>query len=705
MGREIRTILITGGCGFIGSNFVRYMLRNYDYTVINVDKLTYAGNLGNLSDISHCPNYEFVRGDIADEALIQGLASRGVDAIINFAAESHVDRSIEDSRVFIETNVLGTQVLLEAARKYKVSKFLQISCYDDKSRALTDEGLKAFNEVRKGDRVLSLNPHTNELEFKRVNKVIVQDYDGPMIHFSNRRVNICVTPNHNMFLMNTAKPPKLVLERADQARQRSFFRFPKGKWIGKDQSTIKLGEQIVKTEDFLYLLGFFIGDGFLSYQEKNVETKSGLKRQQWLNIARNRKGQFEKIGKQSDYKSLCHSYRVFIDVPQKDLARHELERILSHMNIRWHSQRGKAGEHIYFTSKSLFPILRECGDGAYNKRIPRWALEYAPKYLKRLLQGLLDSDGNGKNLYTSVSKRLLSDICELGLKLGFHPKISREYKCESRIATRRIQGKKQYVFLSKSQKGMTSTRSSIIHYSGKVWCLQVEDNRNFVVERNGKLDICGNTDEVYGSLGPTGAFTETSPLAPNSPYSASKTAADLLVRAYHKTYGLPSVITRCSNNYGPYQFPEKLIPLMISNALEGNPLPVYGDGMNVRDWIFVEDHCRAIDLIMHKGKEGEVYNVGGNNEVPNIEIVKIILKRLNKPESLIKFVEDRPGHDRRYAIDSTKLRKDLGWDTLYPFEEAMDLTVRWYVENQAWWKKVKSGEYLKYYERMYGHRL
>jgi dTDP-glucose 4,6-dehydratase len=340
MGREFETILVTGGCGFIGSNFVRHMVRTHDYKIINVDKLTYAGNLENLADISGHPKYEFVRGDIVDRALIDGLASKGIDAVINFAAESHVDRSIEDPRVFMETNVLGTQVLLEAARKYGILRFIQIS-----------------------------------------------------------------------------------------------------------------------------------------------------------------------------------------------------------------------------------------------------------------------------------------------------------------------------------------------------------------------------TDEVYGSLGPRGSFKETSPLAPNSPYSASKTAADLLVRAYYKTYGLASIITRCSNNYGPYQFPEKLIPLMISNALEDKPLPVYGDGMNVRDWIYVEDHCRAIDLIMHRGREGAVYNIGANIEVPNIDIVKIILKSLDRPESLITFVEDRPGHDRRYSINSTKLRNELGWDVTYSFEEAMDLTIRWYVEHQDWWKKIKSGEYLKYYEKMYGHRL
>lgn len=199
-----------------------------------------------------------------------------------------------------------------------------------------------------------------------------------------------------------------------------------------------------------------------------------------------------------------------------------------------------------------------------------------------------------------------------------------------------------------------------------------------------------STDEVYGSLGDQGYFTEETPLAPNSPYSASKAGADLMVRAYHKTYKLPMNITRCSNNYGPYQYPEKLIPLMISNALEDKELPVYGDGLNIRDWLHVHDHCTALDLVLHKGKDGEIYNIGGNNEKKNIEIVKLILKNLKKPESLIKYVKDRPGHDRRYAIDSTKIQKELGWKPEYSFEEGMVKTIRWYLNNIEWLNSIKN---------------
>ncbi|WP_313997121.1 dTDP-glucose 4,6-dehydratase [uncultured Paenibacillus sp.] len=214
-----------------------------------------------------------------------------------------------------------------------------------------------------------------------------------------------------------------------------------------------------------------------------------------------------------------------------------------------------------------------------------------------------------------------------------------------------------------------------------------------------------STDEVYGTLGETGLFTEETPLQPNSPYSASKAGADMLVRAYHETFGLHVNITRCSNNYGPYQFPEKLIPLMIRNALQDKQLPVYGDGLNVRDWLYVEDHCSAIDLVLHQGRSGEVYNVGGRNERSNIQVVKTILQELGKPESLITYVKDRLGHDRRYAIDADKIRSELGWQPKHDYESGIRETIRWYLANQAWMEQVVSGAYQQYYDVQYKDRL
>ncbi|STO36083.1 dTDP-glucose 4,6-dehydratase 2 [[Flavobacterium] thermophilum] len=214
-----------------------------------------------------------------------------------------------------------------------------------------------------------------------------------------------------------------------------------------------------------------------------------------------------------------------------------------------------------------------------------------------------------------------------------------------------------------------------------------------------------STDEVYGTLGETGYFTEETPLAPNSPYSASKAGGDLLVRAYHETYGLNVNITRCSNNYGPYHFPEKLIPLMITNALEGKELPIYGDGQNIRDWLHVKDHCAAIDLVIHKGRPGEVYNIGGHNERTNNEIVHLIVEKLGVSKDLIKYVADRPGHDRRYAIDPTKIMTELGWKPQYTFEKGIVETIQWYIDNQEWWKNIKSGEYMSYYQKQYGDKL
>lgn len=227
--------------------------------------------------------------------------------------------------------------------------------------------------------------------------------------------------------------------------------------------------------------------------------------------------------------------------------------------------------------------------------------------------------------------------------------------------------------------------------------------RKYGIERYHQV----STDEVYGDLPldrPDLFFTEETPIHTSSPYSSSKAGADLLVLAYHRTYGLPVTISRCSNNYGPYHFPEKLIPLMIANCLNDKPLPVYGEGLNVRDWLYVEDHCKAIDLIIHNGRVGEVYNIGGHNEMRNIDIVKLICKYLEKPESLITYVADRKGHDMRYAIDPTKIHDELGWLPETKFADGIKLTIDWYLNNREWWETIISGEYQNYYEKMYGNR-
>ncbi len=332
-------ILVTGGAGFIGSNFIHYVLRQHpDWEVVNLDKLTYAGNLENLEDIKTNPRYRFVKGDITDRELISNLLPDRIDVIVNFAAESHVDRSILDASPFIETNIKGTQVLLEGARQYHIPRFIQVS-----------------------------------------------------------------------------------------------------------------------------------------------------------------------------------------------------------------------------------------------------------------------------------------------------------------------------------------------------------------------------TDEVYGSI-ENSKFTEASPPSPSSPYAASKAAADLLCYAYWKTYRLPVIITRCSNNFGPFQFPEKLVSLAITNALEDKSIPIYGDGLNVRDWIYVEDHCRALDLVTQQGKTGEIYNIGGNNEKTNLELIHMLLDIMGKPESLVTFVADRPGHDRRYALDTTKIRQEISWEPGISFEEGLKNTIEWYIEHQPWWRQIKSGDYIQYYQRMYSQR-
>ena len=297
------------------------------------------------------------------------------------------------------------------------------------------------------------------------------------------------------------------------------------------------------------------------------------------------------------------------------------------------------------------------------------------------LENLASLEGDSRHRFVKL------DICECEpveeLLLAERPDAVVNFAAESHV-DRSIQG--PHVFVQTNVLGTLS---------------MLEASRKAEVS----LFIQIGTDEVYGTLGETGYFTEESPIRPNSPYASSKAGADHLVRAYHKTYGMDTRITRCSNNYGPFQFPEKLIPLMMTNALEGRPLPVYGDGLHVRDWIFVTDHCRALNLVLEKGRAGEIYNIGGVEEKPNLEVVKAIIAAVGADESLIRFVPDRPGHDRRYAIDSSKIRNELGWQAEVDFAAGIEKTLQWYKEHAGWWQRIKSGEYRQYYQKTYGKNL
>ena len=334
-------------------------------------------------------------------------------------------------------------------------------------------------------------------------------------------------------------------------------------------------------------------------------------------------------------------------------------------------------------------ILVTGGAGFIGSNFVRMALQEHPDCLLVNLDKLTYA-GNLENLTGFLDRPnhvfVRGDICDGGL-------------IERLIDEHRIETIVNFAAESHVDRSITGPKIFIeTNVTGTLTLLQAARDRKL------RRFVQVSTDEVYGSLGPQGKFTEQTPLSPNSPYSASKAAADHLVRAFAHTWGIPCNITRCSNNYGPYQFPEKLIPLMINNALNDKELPVYGDGLQVRDWLHVYDHCTAVWRVLQDAPAGQTYNIGGCNEKKNLEVVELILERLGKPRSLIKFVTDRPGHDRRYAIDAGKIMTDLGWQPSVTFEEGISKTIDWYLANKDWLANVVSGDYQKYYESMYGNR-
>lgn len=691
-------ILITGTCGFIFSNFVRKLIylsnkdpEKYPYTVVSIDKV----NTNMANSIYWNKSHTFHIADITDSHIIDTIFQfEKPDIVIHGAAESAVDDSLSNPNVFITSNVLGTQVIINACLKYDVQKMMYISCFDEQTKALTKNGLKSFSELKIGDLVLSINPKTKKIEEKEIENIIVQDYNGDMCNFKSSRVDLCTTPNHRFLYENTKN--ELNWTTAEQMNALIDKKYlPIGKISNTNHNSIinipDLGD--VDSNSLFYLCGAFLGDGFTSYQEKNILNKSKFTKEDFLKKCRDKSGKFiSKINTINPTdKSICKSYRIFFDVPENDKCRKKLEEALTKLDIKYHAEKNKSGEHIYFTSKKWMNFFNTFGSYSYNKFIPDWMFNFSLENLTNLWLGLHDSDGHGFNLKNktpkicTVSKKMAEQIAYIGEMIGYHTNINIQKYYKNYLNGRLINKNHDCFVISFSNK-----RSPIFpqyyktNYNGKIWCLKVKDNKNFLIERNGKIAFSGNTDEVYGQLENESdpSWTESSPLNPRNPYAASKAAGELLVKAAHESHGLIYNITRTSNNYGPRQTPNKLIPKVIKCIINNEKIPVFGEGKQIRDWTHVFDNCSAIINILKNGNSNEIYNISANQEFSNIEVIQNICNVIGSGYNLIEHIEDpRKGHDFRYSIDSSKT-KSLGWKPQYRFKDGIVDTIKWFYDNK-----------------------
>lgn len=697
-------IMITGSAGFIGSQFVRQVIyqqnqsKNKPYTFCSVDRV----NANSTNAIYSNKNHTFYPADIRDQHVMDIIfQTEKPDIVIHMAASSSVDKSLVDPNDFVSNNVLGTQVMINCAVKHKVKKMIYCSCYDETTRAVTREGFKFWHELKEGDMVLSINSQTGVVEEKPIEKIIVQNYAGDMLSFNSRRVDLLTTPNHNFICSkytNKNITPELDWYTGEELEllvgRKNYL--PTGKIMKPLIKTINIPELgLLDAEAFFYVCGVFIGDGFNAYQEKKVKNKSGLSKQEMMTKARDPKtGRFFKtVIRGAHETSLCKSYRIFFDVPENDKARQHLEKALTKLGIKFTRQKNKSGEHVYFSSQKWMEFFEQFGKYAANKHIPEWMLDYDQELLYLLWKGIHDSDGYGLDIkgctstITTVSTKLTSQLCYLGTMIGYSSSFSLQHS-ESEIDGRIIEGDAFYIRFSDKRKPLIP-RPKRVNYDGKIWCLKVADNKNFLVERNGKVAFSGNTDEIYGQLTneQDQSWTERDIPNPRNPYSVSKLCGELLVKTAYHTHGLNYNITRSSNCFGPRQLPDKLIPKVIKCILNQAKIPIYGQGLQIRDWTFVADHCSALMTILEKGESNSIYNISANQEFSNIEAVYEICKYMKAGEDLIEFITDPRGnsHDFRYSVNSDKLRA-LGWKPTVQFKKDLgEQCISWYLDNKNWW--------------------
>jgi dTDP-D-glucose 4,6-dehydratase len=482
---------------------------------------------------------------------------------------------------------------------------------------------------------------------------------------------------------------KFRVEEADKVAKRSVFRLIWPKWIGANALP---SHEIanISLEDLCYLIGLYLGDGACSSKDVQ-EIKTGSGRKDYLVAARDRKGKFCSLPERQPTTKVRFFPRIFLYIPKADKARSKVEEVLTRCGLKWHAE-GKVV--IYFSSHELFRIFDACGHTSLSKQIPPEFLQLSPRYLSHLLQGLLDSDGDGKVHYRTISEKLMAGVVELCTKLSKSINVKAYEQYENIIQTRVVKGKPFYdISISNGKRFSGSryvTKRNIekVEYHGIVWCPTVQDNGNLLVERNGRIAFCGNS-EVYGSA--HGDYmSETDPLEPASPYAAAKAGADRLVYAYWNTYDIPAVILRPFNNIGSHQHLEKLIPRFITSCILNEPLNIHGDGSASRDWVYVEDTCKAVDAALHcdiKKVKGEVINVGTGRSIDIKTIALMIVQMMGRGKDLIRYIEDRPGQVIRHTSSTDKALKLLNWKAEVKFEDGLERTIAWYKDNQAWWER------------------
>ena len=846
----MRNLLITGGAGFIGSNFVHYMLEKYsDYRIVVYDKLTYAGRLENLERAKANPRFAFVQGDICDLAAVRAAVdAHAIDTIVNFAAETHVDRSILAPDAVVQTNVNGTWALLEVARERGLARFHQVSSVtgdtpllvrDDRTGEVTLQPIEALDGLNLSHwSVLSLDAD-NQVCFAKMRHFIKHPVDEVYEITFNGGGSIRATAEHSVFVFDGIQ---IVARRSDQllpgdllvtflgevaAEARQAHRFDlrvllcdyTTEWLpdslASRRAVLDLAQEPVRAKALFSaasspVTGYRIANelidaGFLTkrralYQitaEGVADAASDLVETRWCMVKRQLHLPYDELvvtpllmrtfglylaeghAAHTPAELAQHAQNVTFTIgAHEDEALALLQQCAEEVfHIRPQIRRRDSTYQVTYSARWVHRLFTQFGVTADRKCLPAWIWNQPRELIVAFFQGY-EGDArvhrNGQRTYTSISQELIEQLVWLGRLNDINTRMGRrtvqqvagavppgctvtrkrtffdlfvsaeqarsgeatswrtpmarclpakgvrdvlrQHPLYAKTRGKRLIGKQRIRTalqnqpalpqglhaLAQSAVGVAEVRTvTSLRGDFMVYDVSVPGVERFF---GGNVPcLLHNTDEVYGAVPAPQRSKEGDPLEPRSPYSASKAGAEHLVYAYFVTYGLPVTTTRGSNNIGPFHYPEKAVPLFTTNAIDDLPLPIYGDGLQQRDYQYVLDHCEGIDVVLHHGQLGEVYNVGTEVETANIDMAKQILAILGKPESLLQHVVDRAGHDRRYALDCSKLR-GLGWRSRHSFTVALERTVEWFVANEAWWRPIKSGEYLEYYKRQYVDR-